>query len=333
MVLKEKVFIDWCRFTFDVKSDEDAIEKATDFVCDVFGDFDLAPASVPGQMAYSGGVGYVFGVADHAVRVASLFYGGDNTRGTACIDINGRGCSIVGNWEVVRLWVEKLGGKLTRVDTALDFPDGEFTMKQAVRAYRRGEFNLQRKPACNLMGDWIDHQGKGRSLMIGQRQNGKQARIYEKGKQLGSVDSPWVRLEIEWLSKDRVLPFDVLTRPESYFAGGYPICARLLALGGERIKTLRLEWLYGLDVGRKNVRTQYGPMLFQLRGSYTSDAEMVADLQRPGCPKRLEKGALTERTNLVPRLQEIQDDQNRSQGSDRSQRGGDVEQDAQALQL
>jgi phage replication initiation protein len=287
----EKVFIDWCRFTFLVRSDQEAIQEATDFILSCF-DGDLVPAQCAPQHGYSGGLQFVYGSGDHAVRCVSLFYGGSHTGDTACIDINGHGCKLVIDWELVKAFVESVSAKLTRVDTALDFPNGEFTMRQAVAAYKRDEFNLQRKPVCNCMGDWIDHQGRGRSLMVGRRENGKQGRVYEKGKQLGNPESPWVRFEVEWLSKDRVLPYDIVTRPEGYFTGAYPVCKRLLKVGAERIRTLRLEWLYGIEVGRRNLRTQYGPMLYQLRDTYTSEAEMVADLMRPGCPRRLEVGAI-----------------------------------------
>jgi phage replication initiation protein len=229
-----------------------------------------------------------------------LFYGGDYTNGTACIDINGSGCSLVSMrdaWHLVRAFLEVSGAKLTRVDTALDFPDGEFTIAQAKRAYLRDEFKAKGRgmsPKADCRGDWIGHHGAGRTLMVGKREHGKQARVYEKGKQLGNPESGWVRFEIEWLSKHRVLPYDMVTRPEGYFAGGYPVCSRLLQVGGVRIKTLRREWLYGVDVGKRNVRTQYGQMLYQLRSTYSSAEEMVNDLERPGCPKRLEKGALIE---------------------------------------
>ncbi len=53
-------------------------------------------------------------------------------------------------------------------------------------------------------------------------------RIYEKGKQLGDPESPWVRWELELHNTDREIPFDVLLQPGRYVAGAYPATAPLM---------------------------------------------------------------------------------------------------------
>ena len=63
--------------------------------------------------------------------------------------------------------------------------------------------------------------------------NGKMLRIYEKGKQLGDSESPWVRVEAELRNKSRVIPWDALTRPGSYLAGAYPCLAYLSGRPGQ----------------------------------------------------------------------------------------------------
>ena len=60
------------------------------------------------------------------------------------------------------------------------------------------------------------------TLFIGSRGSAKYCRIYEKGRQLGDPDSPWVRFEVEYRKADSVLPIDMLIKPGQYLTGGIP---------------------------------------------------------------------------------------------------------------
>lgn len=111
--------------------------------------------------------------------------------------------------------------KLTRADLALDFFDGMQTSMDALPDdYRAGLFDVNgKRPNVSQAGDWIN--GAERSLYIGSKQAGKQTNVYEKGDQLFGRDSnsPWVRVELRYGNKLRVLPTDMLRNPGDFFAG------------------------------------------------------------------------------------------------------------------
>ncbi len=118
--------------------------------------------------------------------------------------------------------VDDCGGKVTRADLALDFFDGiPGGMESLETSYRAGAFDVRGKtPKCSLAGDWFN--GAERSLYIGCKASGKQTNVYEKGDQLFGRDSAsdWVRAELRYGNKLRVLPSDILRRPSDFFAGG-----------------------------------------------------------------------------------------------------------------
>lgn len=47
-------------------------------------------------------------------------------------------------------------------------------------------------------------------------------RAYEKGKQLGLKDSPWVRFELELRNRDLIIPKDVVIAAGDYMSTTYP---------------------------------------------------------------------------------------------------------------
>jgi phage replication initiation protein len=110
---------------------------------------------------------------------------------------------------------------LTRVDLALDFFDGiRGGMERVESDYRNGLMNSQGKRlSCNVVGDWPN--SRARSFYVGSKEAGKQTNVYEKGHQLFGPkdDSPWVRVELRYGNKLRVLDHDILNRPADYFAG------------------------------------------------------------------------------------------------------------------
>lgn len=111
--------------------------------------------------------------------------------------------------------------KLTRADLALDFFDGGIDLENIKADYKAGVMNSPngQKPKCNMVGDWAN--GAERSFYIGSKEAGKQTNIYEKGDQLFGRDakSPWVRIELRYGNKLRVLSSDMLRRPADFFAG------------------------------------------------------------------------------------------------------------------
>lgn len=117
--------------------------------------------------------------------------------------------------------VETTNATLTRIDLALDFFDGFTGGMERIKAdYMAGLMDVNgRRPGCNLVGDWCN--GRARSFYFGSKEAGKQTNVYEKGHQLFGPkdDSPWLRVELRYGNKLRVLPSDMLRRPSDFFAG------------------------------------------------------------------------------------------------------------------
>src|SRR5674476_1420368 len=96
-------------------------------------------------------------------------------------------------------------------DKAQQFHSGPFFIKGETPKPRNG-------------GDWTSKDDvKGRTFYVGSKRNGKEACIYEKGKQLGDTLSQWVRVEVRFTHDDHLVPFDILTSPQMFFAGSYPV--------------------------------------------------------------------------------------------------------------
>ncbi len=217
-------------------------------------------------------------------------------RGTGFVSISGDGCALVPDWPAfVELFRDRLQGRLTRWDGAADDYEGTHSVDDAVALYQAGAFNSSgRKPSHSVDGDWIDPKGSGRTFYVGKRKNGKLLRVYEKGKQLGDVDSPWVRWEVELHNIDRVIPWEVLLEPGRYLAGSYPALAWVQA-DACRIETLRRTDGITYDRLIHHGRQTYGPLINTMLEREGGAEQVVARLRRPGVPKRL---ALTERLRI-----------------------------------
>jgi len=117
--------------------------------------------------------------------------------------------------------VDDRKGDLTRCDLALDFFDGlPGGIEGIVEQYRTGLCDVGgRRLKSNQIGDWIN--GHARSLYFGSKATGKQTNTYEKGDQLFGVlaGSQWLRIELRYGNKLRVLSSAMLRRPADFFAG------------------------------------------------------------------------------------------------------------------
>ncbi len=117
--------------------------------------------------------------------------------------------------------VDDCNATMTRCDLALDFFDGiPGGLDSIVTQYKTGLCDVggrKLKSAC--VGDWLN--GQERSLYFGSKESGKQTNCYEKGHQLFGVNSgsEWLRVELRYGNKLRVLGTDMLRRPADYFAG------------------------------------------------------------------------------------------------------------------
>ncbi|MRR17867.1 MAG: hypothetical protein EG826_15575 [Deltaproteobacteria bacterium] len=290
-------FVDWVTFT----AHEDSIQPACGFP--------LVPVSDEEAMALlSAKLEMILGYGITSKRPIGLnFYQrsyvlGDNwghvchggQRNTFCVIISGEGCAAAREGWEQRLYefLQKLiNARITRLDVSHDDIAGHYTVDNARKDFDEGLFRCHaRNPQIEMAGNWVEPNGKGRTLYIGRRQSGKFARIYEKGKQLGDVASPWVRIEVEFKNEDRVIPFRALLEPGEYLAGAFPAFA-FLTDTQERILTKSTKAKCDLNATLSWLRRQCGKTLFCVSvvlGGHAQAMEAItpADLDESDVPKR-----------------------------------------------
>jgi phage replication initiation protein len=140
--------------------------------------------------------------------------------------------------------------------------------------------------SCSQAGNWIAPDGTGRTLYIGKAKNGKMLRVYEKGRQLGCPTSEWVRWEVQFTNRDRVIPIESLTSPAEFARGAY---AALAFIGGPecRIKTRRVADRISLAKLTEHAKESYGTLFNVLSKSGLTALELVERVEREGIPRRL----------------------------------------------
>lgn len=227
------------------------------------------------------------------IEIGALALGGDSQQGKWLLQLTGKGCGVVEDWASLRELLEGLGATITRLDLALDFLEGEHTVDDAMDMLEDGLFTSNgRTPSSMQMGDW--HRGKdGRTLYVGKAKNGKMLRVYEKGKQLQSVNSEWVRYEVQLGNRDRVIPFDAMTEPDRFFAGAYPALESLIEVAAEAIPTTQTETLTNLGHLLHHLRRCYGKALHQAQETCAvSHTDLVEEMRVIGMPRRVDPAGL-----------------------------------------
>lgn len=220
--------------------------------------------------------------------VGAIAFGGEAQRGRWLLQLTGVGCQLVRDWEGLADLLESLDAKLTRVDLALDFLAGEYSVDDAVDLYESGGFQLSgRAPSTRVDGDWLGGDN-GRTLYVGQSKNGKMLRVYEKGKQLGDKSSAWTRFEVQLGSRDRVIPFDALIKRDEFFAGCYPALAQMVAHAAEAIPTLQKSGETTLAHLLYHLRRCYGKLVDTLvSDAGAKDADLIEEVRVIGLPRRV----------------------------------------------
>lgn len=241
-------FVDWITFTFRLKNfplhlDTGAIaETELDFIhslsavlYDVFG-FGITSKRASGLNFYESS--YDLGKNGWGF----VCIGGQN--GTCSVTVKGQGLmSSEPGWEqrLYDLLIYIPQSTITRIDLASDNFNSKLTVDDYLDMYKADMFmGRGRNPNVEQAGNWINPNGKGRTLYIGNRKSGKLLRIYEKGLQLANgfheTFPHWLRVELELKNQDRVIPYETLLRPGQYLAGAYPALADLYVVQ-EVIKT------------------------------------------------------------------------------------------------
>ncbi len=274
-----RVLTDWVNLSFPFDAREGSVERFIRVFTEETGErFGGMTDRSRGLHGYS--TSYQFD------RGGVLFaYGGQ--RNTAFLSLSSEGCALVDDWErFIYLGRNLLAGRLTRWDGAVDDFAGLHSVDLAVEMYRQGWFKAGgRQPSSRVAGDWLGQRG-GRTLYIGNRDNGKLLRVYEKGKQLGDADSLWARWEVEYHNVDRVIPWEVLLVPDRYLAGAYP-CMSWVGAYRSRVQTVKAQDDISYDRLIHAGSMAYGALINIMLEREGSPERVIALLRKSGAPRRL----------------------------------------------
>jgi len=177
-------------------------------------------------------------VSQHGEPIGRLAWGGPHTGGRFLCSLTGDGCAQVVQWVEVVALLEAVNARITRLDLAADFPEGEVSVDDALAAFREGAFASCGKPPAGRLVDDLGSRA-GRTLYVGSGQSSKLCRVYEKGRQLGQKNSPWVRVEVEFKNRRFEVPFHALLAPLDFLAGAYPILREWLGSAGVPLHAIR----------------------------------------------------------------------------------------------
>jgi phage replication initiation protein len=281
-------FVDWLNFTchedaFAVRQQgftDDEVITEVSFVCDSLFGFGITSQRESGANFYQRS--YVLGE-----NLGMVCHGGQ--RNTVLVMLSGEGCAAaLDGWEGRAVeFFKKSRAKITRCDLAYDDYAGGMTVDDVELLYDQGMFQAGgRAPGCEMRGDWKNPNGKGRTFYVGGRANGKYLRAYEKGMQLGDKTSPWVRLEVEFKSVNRELPYEMLLLPGAYLAAAYPALGHLSEKQC-RIKTMQKSSQIKYAAGVENMRKQCGAWLWAICNIEGGAEQAFQKLMRPMMPRRL----------------------------------------------
>lgn len=230
-----KPLIDWCTLVLDSDKAIKVLKRMSvkDVVSYVFGTSGAVIAGPLVERTWN----FVYERSATLIDETSTVCGriGISSDGGVCISLSGQGCSHVPSWPYVERIAKDLDGRLTRLDIAVDDVLGQwFDVEHFRELYHEGAFTSNgRPPQSRHVSD--EGSNKGCSLYIGQKGH-KELCVYEKGKQLGDPESPYVRCELRLYAKRLDLPLDALSEPGKYFGSAYPVLEELILGELERLQ-------------------------------------------------------------------------------------------------
>lgn len=283
----QKTTVDWLRFRTQSEP-RDVLEALRPM-------YGAAGAALRLQHLPRGIMGFQQGstlnIAD--MPIGRIDFGGESQRGWVRVDITGKGCEWVQDWDALEPVEALPSAQLRRLDIALTTWDGEVNHDQVVRAHTAGRFITRGRPPALRQITSSDPRA-GRTCEIGTREKSdKFMRCYEKGFELvakfGSrlpgevthLDGKRVediyRCEVEFKATGTEIPWEVIERRDQYFAGAYPFCADVLPGIEADILMRRPQRAPQLDLlaALANCRTQYGPTLYTALRAYGGDMTAV----------------------------------------------------------
>jgi DNA relaxase NicK len=260
--------------------------------------FELLNNSMPeltADIRNKGMFGYTHSAALYIAgeQVGLIATGGNS--GTTYVQLSGHATAWL-NPRAWAGWLEESRARINRVDLAHDDYLGTRTVDSVREAYLADQFKSRgQNPTSSAVGPWDDptQWDKGRTYYIGKRENGKMLRVYEKGKQLGKSDSPWVRFEVEFRrQKDKPLPPDMLRRMEGYFSGAYAWLEWVSAANPTKLDRVKQEVKISYESLVNYARTAYGKLIHVMKTVCDTPDQIIEALRVEGVPKRLQMGVL-----------------------------------------
>lgn len=228
--------------------------------------------------------------------VGRMDFGGESQRGWVRVDITGKGCEWVKDWQAAQEVEQLPSAQVRRLDIALTTWDGEVTHDLVVKAHSDGRFITRGRPPALQQITSSDPRA-GRTCYVGKREKSdKFFRAYEKGYEMAgklaglnlpgfpfAIDGKRVediyRCELELKAESMDIPWEVIERRDQYFAGAYPFCADVLPGIEADILMRRPERAPQADLAAalENCRIQYGPTLYTALRAYHGDITTVWD--------------------------------------------------------
>lgn len=199
-------------------------------------------------------------IAETGEIVGKVGVGGNND--TVHLSISGSGCQWVNDWQRVANGLATMAAKITRCDLAFDDYLGQYVSPRDLDArVERGDLIVRapgpgKPPKTRFIND--HGHGTGCSFYAGKKGR-KELCVYEKGKEQGDPDSPWIRLEVRFFNKHAELPFSMLTHPLAYLRGAYNVCESLPADVTERVRTQKVKAAATAVAWARWLSTQVGP--------------------------------------------------------------------------
>jgi phage replication initiation protein len=287
-MIAQKTTIDWLRFRTQATPLE-----ALEALKPMFGDLGT---NLRLQRLERGILGFQEGSTINVgdMPLGRMDYGGDSQRGWVRVDLTGKGCEWVQQWDELDGLERLPGAELRRLDIALTTWEGEITHEQVVEAHTVGRFTIRRPPALRQITS--SDPRAGRTCEIGTREKSdKFMRCYEKGFELAAkyaarmpgmithIDGKKVediyRCEVEFKATGADIPWEVVERRDQYFAGAYPFCADVLPNVEADILMRRPQRAPQTELAAalENCRIQFGPTLFTALAAYQGDMTAVWD--------------------------------------------------------
>jgi DNA relaxase NicK len=282
----QKTSVDWLRFR--VKAEPRDALKALQ---PMFGNM--------GQYLHLGDLGRGILGFRHSLPViladmpaGRMDFGGEAQRDWVRVDMPGKGCEWVQDWQAAQGIEDLQDAEIRRVDIALTTWDGEMGHEAVVQAHQDGRFVTRGRPPA-LQQIISSDPRAGRTCYVGKREKSdKFFRAYEKGFEMAAkypgqlvecIEGKRVediyRCELELKAESSNIPWEVIERRDQYFAGAYPFCADLLPGIEADILMRRPERAPQTDlaVALENCRIQYGAALFTALTAYHGDIGAVWD--------------------------------------------------------